>query len=206
MKAASRRLTDGVRSALRASRSRLRAILPSAYDAEVGGYVHDTAMSQFFGPNQAHYVTGVWADAAGQVTDTICKAKTAADNTGVATMILGLPQNSAANKGAYLKSVDVYFEVRTAALEALSAQLNQATLPADGAAFGAVTNESFSYDAGHDDAAERVDVDQHTMTLTPDTPFWLDDDSLVMVELTVDAAATSVFEFYGCRANYTLRL
>jgi hypothetical protein len=42
--------------------------------------------------------------------------------------------------------------------------------------------------------------------LTLTTPFWLDDDDEVYVELSVDAAMTSVFKFYGARANFTLRI
>ena len=44
------------------------------------------------------------------------------------------------------------------------------------------------------------------MTLTLTTPIWLDNDDLVQVRLTLDAAATSVVRFHGARANYTLRL
>jgi hypothetical protein len=79
------------------------------------------------------------------------------------------------------------------------------TLPADGSAAStaAVTT---TYDTGHDAAAERIDVDEHKMTLTVTTPFWVDDDEACYVELVVDAAATSVFKMIGARANFTLRV
>ena len=170
------------------------------------GYVHDTAMSQFIGPNSAHIVTGTWSDAAGQVAGTVCKQKAAADNTATLTIPITLPQNSVAMKGSYLKSLNVYWENRTADLDALTAVINKAVLPATGSAFAAVAAQAFSYDTGHDVAGERITQDQHTMTLTLTTPIWLDNDDLIMLVLTVDAAAGSVFDFYGVRANYTLRV
>lgn len=170
------------------------------------GYVHDTHMSQFFGPNHAHFVTGTWTDAAGAVAGTIVKSKAAADNTAVVTIPITPPQNASASKGSYIKSIDVYWEVLTAAMDAVTALINLARLPAHGAAFAAVTAQTFTYDVEHDSAAERLDLDQHTMTLTLSTPIWLDDDDLLLVQVTFDAAATSALTFFGARANYTLRL
>ncbi len=173
---------------------------------ELGGYVHDTSMSQWFGPGAAHYVNGTWTDVAGATANTVCKSKAAGDNTAVVTIPISLPQNGAAQKGAYLRSIDVYYIVATAALDACSALVHKLTLPAHAAAWGAATAQSFTYDAGHDAAAERITVDEHKMTLTLDTPIWLDDDDVAQVQVTFDAAATSALTFYGARANYTLRL
>jgi len=163
-------------------------------------------MSQFIPPTVCHYVTGTWTDAAGAVTGTIAKSKAAADQVGVVTVPIMLPSNAGAYKGAYLKTVDVYWEVLTAALDAMSAVINKAVLPANGAAFDAVTALAFSYDTGHDTAPERLTLDQHTMTLTLTTPVWIDDDDIILVQITFDAAATSALTFFGARANYTLRL
>ena len=70
-----------------------------------------------------------------------------------------------------------------------------------------VAAQTFTYDAGHDDAAERIDVDQHKMTLTLTTPLWVDNDVYVLVELTINQAGdTGVIEFLGAVANVTLRL
>lgn len=193
--------------ALRTVVGRLSSVVHRAYRyPELGGYVHDTQVSQWFGPMDANYVTGTWADAAGQVAGTVVKQKAAADNTGVVTVPINLLQNGAALKGTYLKSIDVYWETRTAALDALSAVVNKFTLPANGAAFAAAVAQAFTYDTGHDTAAERITVDQHTMRCTLSAPIWLDDDDLVQLVLTVDAAAGSVFDFIGARANFTLRL
>jgi hypothetical protein len=174
-------------------------------NAELGGYVHDTAMSQYIPPTMWHYVTGTWSDAAGQVTDTIVKKKAAADNTSTVNIPITIPSNSVSGKGAYLKSVEIDFEVLTAALDACSAVFNKVTRGADGAV-ATVAAQTFTYDTGHDSAAERIDVDQHKMTLTLSTPFWLDNDEYALVELTFDAAATSVIDCIGAVANFTERL
>jgi hypothetical protein len=168
------------------------------------GYVHDTAMSQFIPPEACQYTVGTFTD--GVASNVWSKDKAAADDTSVIKIPVAIPQNSAAQKGGYLRSIDIWFAVTTAALDALAATIYKATLPADGAAFGAPASQVFSYDSGHDTEAERIDVDEHKMTLTLTTPFWLDDDDEFYVELSVDAALTSVFKFYGARANFTLRI
>ncbi len=170
------------------------------------GYVHDTEMSQWLAPGMAHFVTGTWTDAAGQVAGTIVKTKAAADNTPVITIPLIVPSNSGSYKGVLLKSIDIFFEVTVAALTQMDALLHKVTLPADGAAIAAPTSIAFSYDAGHDSAAERIDVDQHKMTLTLDTPAWIDDGEVYQVQITADAATTSVLEYLGALVNYTLRV
>ena len=116
------------------------------------GYVHDTHMSKWITPSRCHYVTGTWSDAAGAVAGTIAKSKAAADNTAVVTIPIALPANSSSRKGSYVKSVEVYWEVLTAAMDAVTAVINLARFPANGDAFAAVTAQAFSYDAGHDTA------------------------------------------------------
>lgn len=170
------------------------------------GYVHDTHMSRYIPPSLAHYVTGTWSDAAGAVAGTIAKSKAAADNTAVVTIPIALPANSSSRKGSYVKSVEVYWEVLTAAMDAVTAVINLARFPANGDAFAAVTAQTFTYDTGHDTAAERLTLDQHKMTLTLSTPIWLDDDDVLMVQITFDAAATSALTFFGAKVNYNTRL
>jgi hypothetical protein len=172
---------------------------------ELGGYVHDTAMTQYLPPTIFHYVTGTWTHSAGQVADTIAVKNAAADAATTLNIPITIPSNSVGQKGAYLKSVEIDFEILTAACDAVSAVFNVVTRGADGAD-AAVSAQSFTYDSGHDDAAERIDVDEHRMTLTLDTPVWLDNDQYALVELTLDRAATTVVEMLGAFANYTLRL
>ena len=169
------------------------------------GYVHDTHMSQYIPPGAMHYVTGTWSDAAGQVAGTIVKKKAATDETATVNIPITVPSNSSSQKGSYLVSVEIDFEVLTAALDAMSATINKVTRGADGAV-AVVDTQTFTYDTGHDSAAERIDVDQHKMTLTLDTPIWIDNDEYVLVALSVNAAATSVFDMLAAVANFTLRL
>lgn len=174
------------------------------YD-QVGGYVHDTGMSQFIPPTLWHFVTGTWTHSAGQVTDTICIKNAAADATTTCNIPIMVPSNSVAQKGAYLTSVEIDFEILTAACDAVSAVFNIVTRGADGSA-ATVAAQTFTYDSGHDTAGERIDVDQHKMTLTLATPVWLDNDQYALVELTFDRAATTVVECLAAVANFTLRI
>ena len=180
------------------------------YTMELGGYVHDTHMSQWISPNMCSYVTGTWSDAVGAVTGTVTKAKTAADETGVIYIPVSaaVPSNSSPLKGSYITSIDLFWATTTAALDAAGATalIDRFVLPANNAAFPALVAHTFTYDTGNDTAAETDDLDEHSMTLTITTPFWLDNDDLVQVRLTMDAAATSVIKFHGARVNYTLRL
>jgi hypothetical protein len=170
------------------------------------GYVHDTEMAQWIPPTLMHFVTGTWADAAGQVAGTIAKAKTQADATGVITIPLIVPSNSGSYKGVLLKSIDIYWDVYTLALDALAALIHKVTLPINGAAIAAPDSIAFSYDTDHDTAAERLTLDQHTMTLTLTTPAWIDDGEVYQVQITANCGATSDLQILGARANYTLRL
>jgi hypothetical protein len=172
---------------------------------ERGGYVHDTSMSLFIPPADMLKTAGTWTDTVGGVANTYMQRRTAADATAIIVIPIAIPQNSVALKGGYIKSIDIWYNVTTAAMDAVTALLTRATLPATGAAFGAVAAPAFTYDTGHDTAAERLTLDEHKMTLTITTPFWLDDDDELYVELTIDAAATSLFDLYGARANYTFR-
>lgn len=169
------------------------------------GYVHDTGMSQYIPPTAFHCVTGTWTDAAGQVTDTICKHVAAADETATVNIPITIPSNSVAQKGAYLKSIEIDFEILVAACDAVSAIVNLVTRGADGAA-ATVAAQTFTYDTGHDTAAERIDVDQHRMTLTLSTPVWIDNDQYVLVELTLNKAATTTIDLLGAVVNFTLRV
>jgi hypothetical protein len=167
------------------------------------GYVNDTQMSVFTQPEDCVGTVGTWAMAVS--SNVWSYNKTAADNTSVVKIPLRLPANATARKGALLKSVDIWFSNGTADNEVVSAALYKMTLGAQAtaAAAAAVTT---TYDTGHDAAAERITQAAHKMTLTVTTPEWVDEDAVYYVELTVDAAGTSVLKLFGARANYTLRV
>jgi len=180
--------------------------ISNRFGPELGGYVYDTAMSQFIPPSDILKTAGTWTDTVGGVANTYMQRRSAADATAILVIPIAIPQNSVAQKGGYLKTIDIWYDVTTAAMDAVTALVTRATLPANTVAFGAVAAPAFTYDAGHDTAAERLTLDQHKMTLTITTPLWLDDDDEVYVELTIDAALTSLFDIYGARANFNLRL
>ena len=169
------------------------------------GYVQDTHISQYIPPTLFHCVTGTWTNAAGAVTSTIAKHVAAADQTAVVNIPILLPSNSVALKGAYLKSIEVDFEILIAACDAVDAVINKVTRGAEGAV-AVVAAQTFTYDTGHDTAAERDDLDQHKMTLTLSTPIWIDNDVYVLVELTLNQALTTTIDLLGAVANFDLKV
>ena len=168
--------------------------------------VHDTAMSKYIPPTLFHCVTGTWTWTAGAVAGTIVRKVNDADQTSVTNIPIVIPSNSDPLKGSYLKSIEIDYEVATAAMTAVDAVINLVTRGADGVD-ATVTTPAFTYDTGHDAAGERLDVDEHKMTLTLTTPIWIDNDQYVLVEMTVDQAGdTGIVHWLGAVANYTLRL
>jgi hypothetical protein len=167
------------------------------------GYVHDTNMSQYITPSMFHYVTGTWADAAGNVTGTIVKQKTAGAETSVVTIPIMIPSNSSALKGSMLESVEIDYEILTAAATSITAAVNKITSGADGAvAVKAAVTATQDLTA----ATDAADVDQHKLTVTITTPAYIDNGDYYFVELTCICAGTTVLEFLGAIANYTLRV
>lgn len=173
------------------------------------GYLHDV-VSTFISIANFLHSAGTWTvTVASNVWFT---RRTAADAAGVTYIPLaGAPQRApnagatVSNKGAQLESVEIHFRVVTAALDSLAATLYKATLGADGSLL-TVAAVTTTYDTGHDSAAERIDVDEHLMTLTVTTPEYLTDNEYYFVEVSWDAAATSVLDFFGAVANWRWRL
>lgn len=176
------------------------------YGMELGGYVHDTTVSWWIDFTLFSHNSGTWTMTVGPVANSYMSRRTAAAATSITRIPIVVPQNSITGKGSYLKSIDIWFEYTTAAPTSLDALIWKNVLPADTAAIAAASAVAFSYDTGHDTAGERDNVDQHKMTLTLTTPVWLDDDDLIFVELTSVNATTTLLDFYGARANCTLRL
>jgi hypothetical protein len=167
------------------------------------GYVHDTGMAQYIPPDVMHYVTGTWADAAGQVAGTICKHKTANAETAVVTIPVKIPSNSAALKGAKLVSIEVDYEILIGACTSVTPVLNKVTRGADTAVavVGAVT-QTMNLVAGTTAAT----VDQHRMIVTLTTPAWIDNDEYYLLAISAVCAGGTVLEFLGAVANFTLRV
>jgi hypothetical protein len=162
-------------------------------------------MSQFIPPSMAFGDTAAWTLGAGQVSNSIVLKCDATDETANLFIPILLPSNSVDQKGVYLKSIEIDYEIVTAACDTVTPVLYRMDRGADGADV-TVTSVAFSYDAGHDTDDERDDLDEHKMTLTLDTPAWIDNDDYYWVAIAFDKAATSTVEFLGAFANYTLRL
>jgi len=175
------------------------------YGTELGGYVHDASIYVWIPFTQFAHSAGTWT--ATVASNVWYARRTAADAAATTYIPLGnLLASASALKGAYLKSVAVHFRVVTAALDALEAHLYKATLAADGSLL-TVAEVTTTYDTGHDSAAERIDVDEHLMTLSLSTPEWIDGDgSYYFVEVVADAAATSLLDYFGANVSLTIRL
>ena len=170
------------------------------------GYVHDTQMSLFIEPNRAMKSAGTWSEKETAAADVWCIERTAGDGAFNLRLPVELPGNAGPQKGCLLKRIDLWYVVKTAALDALAAKIYAVALQPDGGALVAGAELEFAYDQGHDAAAERIDVDEHRMSLTLSEPKWIGAGESVFVELAADAAAASVFEFLGACAYYPQRV
>ena len=65
-------------------------------NGQLGGYVHDTAMSQYIPPTAFHIVTGTWTQAAGAVAGTIAMHKAAAAETATVNIPIMIPPTRSA--------------------------------------------------------------------------------------------------------------
>jgi hypothetical protein len=173
---------------------------------EQGGYVHDTAVTVFIPPGACMLTVGAWVDTVGAVANTYMKRGTAAAATWVLVIPIFPIQNAVALKGSYFKSLDMWWINGTAALTTFTAAFRRAVPPLNAAAYGAPTADAFAYDANHLANANRITVAQHTMVLTPTTPMWLANSDQFYGEFTIVNPGTSVLDFYGARANFTLRI
>jgi hypothetical protein len=175
------------------------------YGTELGGYVHDAAIYVWIPFTQFAHSSGTWtASVAANVWYT---RRTAADAAAVTYVPLGnLLANSSGLKGCYLKSVAFHFRIVTGAIDAMEAHIYKATLAADGSLL-TVAEATTTYDTGHDTAAERIDVDEHLMTLTLSTPAWIDGNAeYYFMEVVWDGSATGVIDEFGAEASVTVRL
>ena len=166
------------------------------------GYVHDTAMSKFIPPTAFHYVTGTYTLAAGAVAGTIA-LHVSGNNTHIVTIPIMLESNSVAQKGAYLKSIEIDYEILTAEPTSMTWTLNKVTRGADlaVAVVAAVTKTNTLT------AANGKAVDQHRETITLTTPAWIDNDEYYLLELSCPGGAGgNTIDFLGAVANFTLRI
>ena len=168
------------------------------------GYVHDTAMSLFIPPHSILASAGTWTLAVGTIAWSY--NRTAADAAFTVYVPIPVFSNSVAFKGSKLVSVELMWAVSTAAMDAVAeALIYLDTLAATGTlnTAAAVTT---TIDTGHDTGAERLTLDEHRCKATITTPLWIDNDQAYHAEMVCDAAATSVFKWFGAIANFTFRV
>lgn len=164
--------------------------------------INNTHFSQYIPPDGIHYVTGTWADAAGQVAGTVCKHKSANAETSVVTIPIVIPSNSIALQGAKLASIEVDYEILVTQCTSVTPVLNKVTRGADTAvAVVAAVTQTMDLVAG---START-IDQHKMTVTLTTPAWIDNDEYYLLQLSFVAAAGTTLDVLGAVANFTLR-
>ena len=169
----------------------------------LGGYVHDTAMSQFIPCTAMHIVTGTWAQAAGSVAGTIAMSHTNAAESPVINIPITIPSNSVALKGAYLKSVEIDYEIGTLAATSITATMNKVTRGADTAGLS-VAAVTVRQDLAA--AVAAASAAKHKLTVTITTPAWIANTEYYLLVLTCVFAATSAFKIESAVANFTERI
>jgi hypothetical protein len=167
------------------------------------GYTNDTAMCKIVPLSAMTFVTGAWSD--GNVGHVWSKDHTPAAETATIRIPIAPFQNSGKCKGSYLKSIDIWYSIATAAITSLTPTVYRGALPPDGSFPAAPATLANTFDSAHDSNAKRVMIASHRMTLILSTPIWLADTDLVFVELSVGFPASSVFKQQEARLNFTLR-
>jgi len=168
------------------------------------GYVSDKEMSLFIHPSDIQKTAGTWTPTLS--SHVWADVRSDADAAFSLAIPVKLPGNTASYRGYKLVSIDVWYTIGTAAADDFATVvLEKMALQVDGTAItGAAV--STTCDTDHDTAAERLAVDEHKMTVSLNTPEFIDEDAVYTLTLTVDAAATTVFSLFGARANFELEL
>ena len=168
------------------------------------GYVNNTQMSQFISPNLCAFSAGTWTPTL--ASNVFSMNRTAADAAFNVFAPILTPGNAAALAGAKLLSIEVYYSIGTAAADDFATvELEKMTLPATGTAVSGAA-VGITIDSGHDTAAERKAAGDHTMTITLNSPAYIDNNDGYVLVLNIDAAATTVFKLYGVVVNFELRV
>jgi len=165
--------------------------------------MHNTHMSQYIPPTAMHIVTGTWTNIAGQVAGTICQHKAATAETAVVNIPIMIPSNSVGLQGAYLKSVEVDYEIQVIACTSVTGAINKVARGLD-TAVAVVTAQTVTQDLVA--AVAAASLEQHKLTITLTTPVWIDNDEYYLCKLTIVAAATSTVDILAAVANFTERL
>jgi hypothetical protein len=169
---------------------------------------YEVTESMFVGLGAFTMIGGTWTQPLGTtLTTQPVLHRAAADATGTGTFCFGLPVQSVAGRGAKLLSVDLVYDITTAALDAFSAlTISSKTKVASPVATGAapvLATLASTMDTAHDAAGERVTTGTHMARAVIDSPAYLATGrDGYQVDFTFDAAATSILEIAGAWVNY----
>ncbi len=168
------------------------------------GYTHDTQMAQYIPASAIQKSAGTWTPTL--AANTVADVRTAADANFNLFIPIKVPSNAAILKGARLKSIDVYYSIGTAAMDDIATvELERMSLnPNASAVTGAVV--PITIDTNNDTTAKRRTMAAHKMTVTLNTPAWVDDNDAYVLYILCDAAATSIFNLFGAVANFDFRV
>lgn len=165
-------------------------------------------LSAFIPDNLCTFLTGTWTRTRGAVGD-YYTLHSAADEAGTIIVPINHAMLESADTpdvtkgevalGPRINSLVPVYRLLTAAMDAAPSATLQTTVLADGAAL-ASTNRPVTGTLGNVAHATNLNADVLTVT----TPFVLDNTMECTLEITLDHAATSVFQFFGCRVNYDL--
>jgi hypothetical protein len=163
--------------------------------------INNTHFAQYIPPTAMHYVTGTWTDAAGAVTDTICRHKAAGAETAVVNVPIMIPSNSIALQGAKLTSIEFDYEQLLAGTTSTTAVLKKVTRGADGAvAVVSTPTITTSLDAT---AAKARYQRKQVVTLT--TPEWVDNDVYFLLQVTFVCGGTVTLDILSAVANFVFK-
>lgn len=146
-------------------------------------------------------ISGTWTEAYNDTTHLWSVALTAAASTREAVLDLPIPfLRGIANAGFKPTGLTLVYEIATEIANDVTVALFKVATPANGVAPAAVAlSTGQTYDTGHDTAAERGAIDDHTMVITLDPALaavdWLNSNETLVAELTVNDTTGGLADF-----------
>jgi hypothetical protein len=167
------------------------------------GYATNTQMSAMTPLEAIKATVGTWAVAVSANIWTL--DHTNAADTSVLHIPVRIPGNAAYNAGGILTSLDFFWNNASLDIVDILPTVYTVNYPAQAGTI-TVTSQTFTYDSGHDTTAKRKTQAQHKMTITLTPGVQIRGDQELIISLSVQTGATSVFKLQGVKANYTLRV
>ena len=147
---------------------------------------------------------GTWLAA---VSSNVISQNRAASASAFSLVIpLQIPGARSALQGSKIISVEVYYKIATAEATAFTApEVAKITLPATGSAPSGIAL-ACTMDALHGTQDRRIEIDDHSMLATLNTPVFLDADYAYYLTFSITPASATLFTLFGAKINYELRL